>query len=483
MHTPPAAVIVMAAGKGTRMKSDLPKVLHPIGGRSLLGHAVEAVRGLHPDHVVVVVGHGREAVIEHLAAVAPDVTTAVQEQQNGTGHAVMAALTTLPGLTGTVVVTSGDVPLQETSTLRDLVAVHEAAGAAVTALTAVLPDAGSYGRIVRAADGQVEAIVEAKDATPEQLAIREINAGIYAFDAAVLSSALSRVTSDNAQGELYLTDVLAIARGDGCVTAAHQIADVWQTEGANDRAQLADLGRELNRRVTRAWMRSGVTIVDPETTWIDVQVELEPDCLILPSTQLHGRTRVAGGATVGPDSTLTDVDVQAGATVTRTHGSGAVIGPNATVGPFTYLRPGTVLGTKSKAGAFVELKASVVGEGSKVPHLSYVGDAMIGRDTNIGAASVFVNYDGQNKHRTVVGDHVRVGSDTMLVAPVTIGDGAYTAAGSVITEDVPPGALAVGRARQHTSLGWVAKRRAGSTSAAAAAAAVTEAIESGSSNE
>jgi bifunctional UDP-N-acetylglucosamine pyrophosphorylase/glucosamine-1-phosphate N-acetyltransferase len=465
----PAAVVVLAAGEGTRMRSSTPKVLHRIAGRTLLGHAVAAARGLDPEHLVVVVRHERDQVAAHVAEIDPGALLADQDDVPGTGRAVRCGLDVLPrDLSGTVVVTYGDVPLLETSTLAALVAAHEDAGNAVTVVTAEVDDPTGYGRVVRDADGAVTAIVEHKDATPDQLAVREINSGIYAFDAAVLADALRRVRRDNAQGEVYLTDVLGIVRGDGRRVAAHRVDDAWQTEGVNDRVQLARLGAELNRRLLERHMRAGVTVVDPATTWVDVDVELAPDVVLLPGTQLHAGTVVQTGASVGPDTTLSGVRVGAGASVVRSHGSDAEIGPGAAVGPFSYLRPGTRLGADGKIGAFVETKNAVIGTGSKVPHLSYVGDAEIGEGSNIGCATVFVNYDGVAKHRTVVGDHVRIGSDTMLVAPVTIGDGAYTAAGSVITEDVPAGAMAVARGRQRTIEGWVERRRAGTPAAEAA---------------
>lgn len=465
----PAAVVVLAAGEGTRMRSSTPKVLHRIAGRTLLGHAVAAARGLDPEHLVVVVRHERDQVAAHVAEIDPGALVADQDDVPGTGRAVRCGLDVLPrDLSGTVVVTYGDVPLLETSTLAALVAAHRDAGNAVTVVTAEVDDPTGYGRVVRDADGAVTEIVEHKDATPEQLAVREINSGIYAFDAAVLADALRRVRRDNAQGELYLTDVLGIVRGDGRRVAAHRVDDAWQTEGVNDRVQLARLGAELNRRLLERHMRAGVTVVDPATTWVDVDVELAPDVVLLPGTQLHAGTVVETGASVGPDTTLSGVRVGAGASVVRSHGSDAEIGPGAAVGPFSYLRPGTRLGADGKIGAFVETKNAVIGTGSKVPHLSYVGDAEIGEGSNIGCATVFVNYDGVAKHRTVVGDHVRIGSDTMLVAPVTIGDGAYTAAGSVITEDVPAGAMAVARGRQRTIEGWVERRRAGTPAAEAA---------------
>lgn len=454
------------------MRSTIPKVLHEIGGRSLLGHALAAARSLRPEHLVVVVRHERDRVAEHVTRLDPGVVIADQDDVKGTGRAVQCGLDALPAdPSGTVVVTYGDVPLLTGELLSRLVEAHSQASAAVTVLTASVADPTGYGRVLRDETGAVRGIVEHKDATDEQRAIMEINSGIYAFDAKVLADALTRIGTDNAQGELYLTDVLAVARGDGRPVAAFGTDDLWQVEGVNDRVQLAALGRELNRRTVEAWMRAGVTVVDPATTWVDVDVLLEQDATLLPGTQLHGRCRVSTGATVGPDTTLTDCEIGPGASVVRSHGTGAVIAASATVGPFSYLRPGTRLGERGKIGGFVETKNADIGPGSKVPHLSYVGDATIGEGSNIGAATVFVNYDGVHKHRTEIGDHVRIGSDTMLVAPVTVGDGAYTAAGSVITQDVPAGAMAVARGRQRNVEGWVERSRPGSAAAAAAARA------------
>jgi bifunctional UDP-N-acetylglucosamine pyrophosphorylase/glucosamine-1-phosphate N-acetyltransferase len=474
--TGPAAVIVLAAGEGTRMRSGTAKVLHEIAGRSLLGHALVAAHEIHPEHVVVVVRHAREQVISHLRDVDPDALIADQDELRGTGRAVVCGLESLARHTGavvdgTVVVTYGDVPLLTGHTLAALVAEHEDAAAAVTVLTAVVDDPTGYGRVVRDATGGVRAIVEDRDADGATRELQEINSGIYAFDGAVLRDALARVGTDNAQGEMYLTDVLGIAREDGRNVQALPIEDVWQVEGVNDRVQLATLGAELNRRLLVAWMRAGVTVVDPSTTWVDVDVRLAPDVTLMPGVMLREGTTVATGAVVGPDTTLTRCEIGAGAEVIRSHGAGARVGAGASVGPFSYLRPGTSLGADGKIGAFVETKNARIGDGSKVPHLSYVGDATIGTGSNVGAATIFVNYDGVAKHHTQVGDHVRIGSDTMLVAPVTIGDGAYTAAGSVITEDVPPGALGVARAPQHVSEGWTRRRRPGTASAKAAEAA------------
>jgi bifunctional UDP-N-acetylglucosamine pyrophosphorylase/glucosamine-1-phosphate N-acetyltransferase len=454
------------------MKSATPKVLHRIGGRSLLGHALAAARSLEPEHLVVVVRHERDAVAGHVTDIDPKALIADQDEVKGTGRAVECGLSGLPsGLTGVVVVTYGDVPLLTPETLAALVAAHGGTGSAVTVLTAEVPDPTGYGRVLRGEDGEIVGIVEHKDATPAQRAVREINSGIYAFDAEFLTQALQRVDAANAQGEKYLTDVLRLARDAGLAVTAVGTEDLWEVEGVNDRVQLSALGRELSRRLLDRWMRAGVSVVDPATTWVDVEVELAPDVTLLPGTQLHGTTRVGSGATVGPDTTLTDCLVEAGASVVRSHGNGARIRSGATVGPFSFLRPGTDLGARGKIGAFVEAKNAVIGAGSKVPHLTYVGDAVIGEGSNIGAATVFVNYDGVHKHKTVVGDQVRVGSDTMLIAPVTIGDGAYTAAGSVITADVPPGAMAVARGRQRNVEGWVLRRRAGTASAEAATAA------------
>jgi bifunctional UDP-N-acetylglucosamine pyrophosphorylase / glucosamine-1-phosphate N-acetyltransferase len=471
----PSAVVVLAAGEGTRMKSTTPKVLHPVGGRTLLGHVLAAAGTLEPEHLVVVVGHGRDQVEAHLAEVAPGAVVVVQEEQNGTGHAVRVALEGLGDAdlgSGPVVVVAGDTPLLTGTTLASLVGAHTDAGAVSTVLTAVVDDPTGYGRVLRApASGLVTGIVEQKDADDAQRAVREINSGVYAFDAAALRDALGRLTTDNAQGEEYLTDVLGLHVAAGLVVAAVVAADADEILGVNDRVQLATAGALIRDRVNAAWMRAGATIVDPATTWIDADVVLERDCVIERNTALRGRTSVASGAHVGPDTDLTDVVVHEGASVVRTHGSSSEIGAGATVGPFSFLRPGTRLGAKGKIGAFVEAKNAVIGDGSKVPHLSYVGDVEIGVGSNIGAATVVVNYDGVAKHRTKVGDHVRIGSDTMLVAPVTIGDGAYTAAGSVITDDVPPGAMAVARGRQRNVEGWVVRRRPGSPAAEAAQAA------------
>jgi bifunctional UDP-N-acetylglucosamine pyrophosphorylase/glucosamine-1-phosphate N-acetyltransferase len=450
------------------MRSSTPKVLHEICGRSLLGHVLAATAPLAARHTLVVVGAGREAVEAHLAAVAPHAVPVVQAEQLGSGHAADVALAAIPDVEGEVLLVNGDAPLLRAETVAGLLAAHRAAGAVLTVLTAEVEDPTGLGRIVRDDAGAVRAIVEERDASAVQRAIREVNAGVYVGDAAALRSALARVEQDNDQGEQYLTDVLGLLVADGAPVAGALAEDPVDTLGCNDRRELAARRRTLNDRVLDALMVSGVTVVDPQTTWVDVTVTVAPDAVLQPGVQLLGRTSVAAGAVVGPDSTLVDTEVGEGADVVRSHCLQAVIGAGATVGPFSYLRPGTRLGPRSKVGAFVETKNVAVGEGSKVPHLSYVGDATIGRGANIGAATVFVNYDGVQKHHTTIGDHVRIGSDTMLVAPVSVGDGAYTAAGSVITSDVPPGAMGVSRAPQRNVAGWVRRRRPGTAAAEAA---------------
>jgi bifunctional UDP-N-acetylglucosamine pyrophosphorylase / glucosamine-1-phosphate N-acetyltransferase len=470
------AVLVLAAGSGTRMRSDIPKVLHTLGGRSMLSHVMHAVAKVAPQYLVAVLGKHRDVVGPAVAQLAEEldrpIEIAVQDQQLGTGHAALCGLSALPAdFDGVVVITSGDTPLLDADTLADLISTHNDSAAVVTVLTTTLADPTGYGRVLRTQDGEVIAIVEQADATDSQRMITEVNAGVYAFNIDVLRSALDRLSADNAQHELYLPDVISIARTDGRSVAARHVADAALVAGVNDRVQLADIGAELNRRIVTAHQRAGVTVVDPATTWIDVDVIIGRDAVIAPGTQLLGTTHVGERATVGPDTTLTDVVVGAGARVIRTHGSSSTIAAGAEVGPFTYLRPGTVLGDDAKLGAFVETKNAVIGTGTKVPHLTYVGDADIGEYSNIGASSVFVNYDGENKHRTQVGSHVRTGSDTMFVAPVTVGDGAYTGAGTVLRDDVPPGALAISDNTQHTIEGWVERKRPGSAAAKAARAA------------
>jgi bifunctional UDP-N-acetylglucosamine pyrophosphorylase / glucosamine-1-phosphate N-acetyltransferase len=468
-------VIVLAAGGGTRMRSKTMKVLHQVAGRSMIGHVLAAVQETSPLRIVTVVGHQREQVGAHVQELVPEALLAVQEEQRGTGHAVRMAMDTILAsgqqLRGTVLVAYADTPLLQGESLVRFAEEHEAAQRAVSILSGLVEDPFGYGRVVRNADGDVEAIVEERDATDEQRAIREVNSGILAFDAEFLLDALPRIGNDNAKGEYYLTDTVFLARQAGLHVGAHPIDDVWQTEGANDRAQLAAIGAELNRRLVTRWMQQGVTVMDPATTWIDADVVLAEDVTILPGVQLLGATVVAEDAVIGPDTTLKDCEIGRGARVVRAHAELAVIGDEANVGPFAYLRPGTRLGVGGKIGAFVETKNSEIGDGAKVPHLSYVGDADIGEGSNIGAGTVFANYDGVRKHRTKVGRHARTGSNNTFIAPVEIGDGAGTAGGTVVRRDVPPGALAVSGGPQRNLEGWVRRRRAGSAQADAAESA------------
>jgi bifunctional UDP-N-acetylglucosamine pyrophosphorylase / glucosamine-1-phosphate N-acetyltransferase len=466
-HMSLETVVVLAAGEGTRMKSTTPKVLHEISGRTLLGHVLHAVSGLKGKNLCIVVGAGRERVEAHVAQIAPHATTVFQEHRGGTGHATQLALAGTNSQ-GTVLVLAGDTPMLTSGSLAALLDVHHKGNFAASVMTAEHPDPTGYGRIIRGADGSLLRIVEERDATDEERAIYEVNSGVYAFDGAKLAAAIGKLKNDNSQGELYLTDVLEILRNEGGSIAAVLIEDFIEILGVNDRAQLAESAALLRDQINDGLMKAGVTIVDPLSTWVDSTATVESDVTLLPGTWIAGSTTVAHGAIIGPRTTLLDCTVATGAHVIESHCTGAVIGADASVGPFTYLRAGTDLGASSKAGAFVEMKNAVVGDGSKVPHLSYVGDATIGEGSNIGAATIFVNYDGVEKHHTTVGDHVRIGSDSMLVAPVTIGDGAYTAAGSVITEDVPPGAIGVARAKQRNVLGWVLRKRSGTKSADAA---------------
>jgi bifunctional UDP-N-acetylglucosamine pyrophosphorylase / glucosamine-1-phosphate N-acetyltransferase len=468
----PVAVIVLAAGEGTRMRSapgaTVPKVMRGFAGRSMLGHVLAACAPLDAAQTIVVVGHLREIVTQHLKEIAPVAEAVIQERQDGTGHAVRIALAAIaPARAGTVVVVPGDTPLLEAATLAALTTQHEQSNAAVTLLTSRLADPSGYGRVVRDRAGDVLGVVEHKDATAEQRQIDEVASGVYAFDHAFLRDAVGQLSTDNAQGEQYLPDVVSIAVQAGRPVRA-LVAAADETAGVNDRAQLADAHRVYNTRLLRSHMLAGVTVIDPATTWVDADAVIEADATLLPGVQLHGTTHIGAAAVIGPDSTLTDTSVGARSTVERAVAKQATIGADVTIGPFAYLRPGTVLADEVHIGTYVELKASQVGRATKVPHLSYIGDATIGEYSNIGAATVFVNYDGVHKHRSVIGDYARTGADNMFVSPVAVGDGAYTAAGSIITEDVPPGAMAIARARQRNIDDWVARNRAGSAADTAA---------------
>ena len=466
------AIIVLAAGQGTRMKSAVPKLLHPLAGAPIVAHVLATARALDAVHIVAVVRHERDLVATVVERELPGTIIVDQDEIPGTGRAVEQAIAALPAdFDGEVLVLNGDVPLLNADTLAAFLEQHRADAAEASVLSAVYDDPSGYGRVVRDAAGLFDRIVEQKDASPEERAIAEINAGIYAFGAAALRDQLANLTTDNAQGEKYLTDVIGLLRAAGSEVEAVPVSEPWLVAGINDRAQLSETAARLNALIVRGWQLNGVTIEDPATTWIDLAVRIEPDVTIRPGTQLKGATLIATGALVGPDTTLVDCEIGENAEVKRTDATLAVIAAGATVGPFSYLRPGTVLGADGKIGAFVETKNANIGEGSKVPHLSYIGDTTIGEHSNVGAGSITANYDGVNKHRTDIGSHVRTGSHGVFVAPVRIGDGVYTGAGTVVRKDVPAGALAVNVAPQRNIEGWVQTHRAGSAAAEAAAAA------------
>ncbi len=450
-------VVVLAAGEGRRFRSSLPKPLHPLAGRPLLWHVLAAAAGLEADRTVVVIGRGADEMRATVSSFGLGrVDFAVQQELRGTGDALAAALPLLPS-DGEVLVLYGDTPLVTTATLDRLLGEHRAGGARATMLTCTIADPSGYGRVLRGPDGAVAGVVEERDATTEQRAITEVNGGLYVFERPLLD-ALALLRSDNDQGEMYLPDLLPIAlKEGGRVLAVNAPAE--EVQGVNDRAQLAEVGAVLRRRTLARLLEAGVTMVDPATVYVDADVQVGPDTVLEPLVFLEAGTRVGERCRIGPNVRLVACTVADEATVTQAVGVQASIGPGAVVGPFAYLRPGAELGPRSKVGTYVEVKKSRVGAGSKVPHLTYVGDAEIGEGVNVGAGTVFVNYDGVAKHRTVVGDGAFIGSDTMLVAPLTVGEGAQTGAGSTITKDVPPGALAIERADQRTIEGWVDRRR------------------------
>jgi bifunctional UDP-N-acetylglucosamine pyrophosphorylase/glucosamine-1-phosphate N-acetyltransferase len=473
----PEAFIVLAAGQGTRMKSRTPKLLHAFGGRSILGHVLATAREQRAGQLIVVVGHDRERIGAHVREIAPEAHLVTQGYQGGTGNAVRAVVETLGPVRGTVVVANGDNPLIRPETCAELVSGHNEGNYAVTVLTARVPRPSGYGRIQRDSEGRFAGIVEERDASDAQRAIDEVNSGWYAFDGALLADVIKRLPSDNAQGQEYITDAVALLCADGHRAGTVLASDPAEIEGVNDRVYLARARRTYNDWILEKWMRSGVTIVDPATTWVDADVIIGQDAEIGPQTQLEGRTVIGGGARIGPGCLLENTTVGEDAVVLHTVSRGAEIGTGATVGPFAYLRPGTRIGENAHIGCHVELKNSSVAAGAKVPHLTYVGDADIGERANIGAGTIFANYDGVAKHHTSIGDDVFIGSDTVLVAPLTVGDGAYTAAGSAITEDVPSGDLGIARGRQHNSGGWVERNRTGTRSAEAASRARSESSE------
>lgn len=452
-----AAAIVLAAGAGTRMKSKKPKVAHEILGKPLVRWVVDAANAAGATRVVSVVGHAREQVIPLVEA---DTHLVVQTEQNGTAGAVAVCADALADFDGSLVVLSGDCPLITSETIARLVEVREQNDAAVVVLTMELDNPFGYGRIVRDEAGAVARIVEQKDATPEEAAICECNSGFYCFDARALFDALKQVSNDNAQGEFYLTDVLEICRNAGRPVLALACDDAAECLGVNSRIQLAEATKLLQRRINGAHMAAGVTMTDPDQVWIGPDVVLGQDVELLPQTFLMGQTRVGEDSVIGPNTRLTDTVVGRGCTVDETVAVEARLDDGATAGPRAYLRPAAHLCEGAKAGTHVEIKKSTVGKGSKVPHLSYIGDTTIGDDVNIGAGSITCNYDGKKKHATTIGDGAFIGSDTMMVAPVNIGAGAIIGAGSTITKDVPADALGLTRPEQREFPGWAAKKRA-----------------------
>jgi bifunctional UDP-N-acetylglucosamine pyrophosphorylase / glucosamine-1-phosphate N-acetyltransferase len=446
----------MAAGEGTRMRSAVPKVLHEVCGRPMIAWPVLAAREAGAGRVCVIVSPERD-----LSPVLPNGTeTIVQPEADGTGGALRAAGEVI-GQSETLIVLSGDHPLVSPEIVAALLDAHREAGAAATVMTTEMEEPGSYGRIVRGAGDEIERIVEAKkptDATPEELAIKEVNAGTYAFAGPPLAEALAKISNDNAQGEYYIGDVLPRLREAGLTVAAYRAPDPGVNLGINDRVDLARATEEARRRILQRHMRAGVTIEDPAAIWIDADVEIAADVTIRPGTALRGVTSIGAGSIVGPMTTLIDARIGEGASVVHSYLVECQVADQATVGPFTYLRPDARIGEGAKAGSFVEIKNSDIGKGAKVPHLSYIGDAEVGEGTNLGASTVTANYDGRKKNPTKIGKNVHTGVDTTFVAPVEVGDDAYTGAGSVITDDVPPGALGISRAEQKNVEGYAAKK-------------------------
>lgn len=457
-----AAAIILAAGDGTRMRSTTPKVLHPFAGKTFLNRVMNAMAGVNPKELAVVV----HAQAQRVSAAAQSYNNAVrivnQDDKPGTGRAVQCAMRDLneaskqecgSALKGSVVIAASDMPLLDTQTLQSLIDFHNNQGNVATVLTAVLYNATGYGRIVREANGDVLRIVEHKDANAGELAIKEVNTSVYVFDAEVLTDAISNLNSKNAQGEFYLTDALEHARTMGRV-GAMAASDSLRVEGVNTRVQLAALAKAYNKRVCEKWMLEGVTILDPENTWIEDDVVLQEDVTVLPGCFLQGQTIVKSGAVVGPYTTLVDAQVDEDAVVERSRVQESHICRAANIGPWTYLRPGNVLGEESKAGAFVEMKKAHIGNGTKVPHLSYMGDADLGEHTNIGGGTITANYDGVHKNHTTIGSNAHVGAGNLFVAPVTVGDGVTTGAGSVVRHDVPADSMVYSENTQHVVEGW-----------------------------
>ena len=453
------AVVVLAAGAGTRMKSETPKILHPMAGLTLIEHVLATARALEPSKIITVLKHKQSEVEEALSGLADDVEFITQSDIPGTGAALESALEALSDFNGAVVVLSGDVPLMDVQTLNSLIDSHVASKAEASMLTANVDNPAGYGRVVR--DARQISVVEHKDCNQQQLEITEINSGFYVFDSKFLKSTIGKLDNKNAQKEKYLTDLIGISDQ----VSTELVSDHWLVAGINDRVQLSEVARELNKRIIKAWQLSGVTVIDPDSTWIDVAVQLGEDVVIEPSVQLRGTSSVGRKSLIGSGSVINDAVIGSEVSIKSSDISSSIIEDGATVGPFAYLRAGTKLSSKGKIGAFVETKNAEIGSGSKVPHLSYVGDAKIGSGSNIGAGTIFANYDGVNKHTTQVGDDVKTGAGNVFVAPVTINSGTYTAAGTVVRKDVQSGDLAMNHSPQRAIAGWVLANRPDSLSA------------------
>jgi bifunctional UDP-N-acetylglucosamine pyrophosphorylase/glucosamine-1-phosphate N-acetyltransferase len=448
--------IVLAAGQGKRMKSKLYKVLHPVCGKPMVGHVVDVVKEAAAERTVVIVGHGADTVKAFLGNQAEYV---LQEQQLGTGHAVRQAEALIGGEDGTTIVICGDTPLVQASTINGMLQLHASSGAAATVLTAAFSDPTGYGRVIRGEDGTVLRIVEQKDCTPDEAAVQEINTGTYCFDNKKLFAALSQVTSNNAQGEFYLTDVIGIFRTAGEAVQGYCTEDTAEAIGVNDRVALAEAERFMRERINRSHLLNGVTLIDPASTYIEAGVQIGADTVVYPGSVLRGATVIGEDCVIGPQADVTDSSIGNAVKIKYSTVAESVVGDRSVVGPYANLRPGSRLGEECKIGDFVELKNATLGDGSKVSHLSYVGDAIVGKDVNIGCGAITVNYDGYNKFITEIGDNAFVGSNVNLIAPVKLGAGAYVVAGSTVTHDVPGGDLAIARERQVNKPGYAEKIR------------------------